>query len=213
MATREASGIAKGGLITGVIATSISGLLAANSGFFGGLFGNNQAQQAANMAAMGVISQKDSEIAELKAQRYSDQQDSNLYKATRSENEKLWNNVKELVNPIGSQVNTNTADIASLKCEVSKNAEIATLREELVKSQLGAKIDAVACQASNGINMLNSAVAGINNTLNGIICNKVQLSAICPEPMQRWNAWAAPATGESAPAVQPITGSLNVRQV
>lgn len=200
------NGKASAGVALGSVGTALGGLAVLNNGLLGNLLGGGN-------QAMGVIAQKDAEIAELKAQKYSDSQDAILYQATRSENEKLWNNVKEALAPIAIKTEDTASKVATLECRVSKNEEIATLKEELVKSQLGAKIDAVACQASNGINMLNSAVSGINNTLNGIICNKVQLSSISPEPMQRWNTWTAPASGEAAPAVQPVSGSLNIRQV
>lgn len=206
MAEYATNGKASAGVALGSVGTALGGLAVLNNGLLGNLLGGGN-------QAMGVIAQKDAEIAELKAQKYSDAQDVNLYQATRSENKELWNNVKEALVPIATKTEDTATKVATLECRVSKNEEIAALREELVKSQLGAKIDAVACQASNGINMLNSAVSGINNTLNGIICNKVQLSAICPEPMPRWNSWTAPATGESAPATQPVTGSINVRQI
>lgn len=210
MAEFESSGVAKAGLTTGIIGTSLAGLMAlgGNGGGLlgGGLFGNNNAQ----MAAMGVLAEKDAKIAELTAQKYSDNQDAVLYHATRDENEKLENRLMDYIKPLSQESASNRERVAVLESQMKSNAEIADLREKLVRSELGAKIDTVAQTCGCGIAQLNNAVAGINNTLNQITHLVVPRTAICPEVMERYNSWTAPTA--AAPAVQPVTGSINVNR-
>lgn len=210
MAEFESSGVAKAGLTTGIIGTSLAGLMAlgGNGGGLlgGGLFGNNNAQ----MAAMGVLAEKDAKIAELTAQKYSDNQDAALYQATRSENEKLENRLMDYIKPLSDEAAQNRERVAVLEAQQAKNSEIADLREKLVRAELGAKIDSVAQTCGCGIAQLNNAVAGINNTLNQITHTVIPRTAICPEVMERYNSWIAPTA--AAPAVQPVTGSINVNR-
>lgn len=210
MAEFESSGVAKAGLTTGIIGTSLAGLMAlgGNGGGLlgGGLFGNNNAQ----MAAMGVLAEKDAKIAELTAQKYSDNQDAALYQATRSENEKLENRLMDYIKPLSQESASNRERVAVLEAQQAKNGEIADLREKLVRAELGAKIDSVAQTCGGGIAQLNNAVAGINNTLNQIAHTVIPRTAICPEVMERYNSWIAPTA--AAPAVQPVTGSINVNR-
>ena len=170
------------------------------NGPLGGLLGGNCNQQSALMA----------ENAGLRAQKYSDEQDAKLYQATRSENEKLANQLMALITPLSQEAASNRERVAVLESQMKSNAEIADLREKLVRSELGAKIDTVAQTCGCGIAQLNNAVAGVNNTLNQITHTVIPRTAICPEVMERYNSWVAPTA--AAPAVQPVTGSVNVNR-
>lgn len=210
MAEFESSGVAKAGLTTGIIGTSLAGLMAlgGNGGGLlgGGLFGNNNAQ----MAAMGVLAEKDAKIAELTAQKYSDNKDSEVYVTSRAENKALRDELMGFIRPLSDEASQNRERVAVLEAQMKSNAEIADLREKLVRSELGAKIDSVAQTCGCGIAQLNNAVAGINNTLNQITHTVIPRTAICPEVMERYNSWTAPTA--AAPAVQPVTGSINVNR-
>lgn len=212
MGFEESSGVAKAGLTTGVIGTALSGLLAlgGNGGGLlgGGLFGNNNAQ----MAAMGVLAEKDAKIAELTAQKYSDNQDAALYQATRSENEKLENRLMGFITPLAKEAASNRERTAVLEAEMKKNGEIADLREKLVRSELGGRIDAVAQACDCGIRQNSAAIAALQNTVNGITQTIIPQSVICPPVMPRYNAWQAPATTDVAPATQPISGTVRVQR-
>ena len=96
-------GVGTAGLTLGVIGTALAtGLL--NNGGFGGLFGNqNPAASAAYQ-----LSQKDTEIAELKAERYTDHQ------------------TKEL-----------NFEISNLKQRLAAMEAAAPLREKVVEEQVG----------------------------------------------------------------------------
>ena len=170
------------------------------NGPLGGLLGGNCNQQAALMA----------ENAGLRAQKYSDEQDAKVYQATRSENEKLAAQMMAFITPLSQESASNRERVAVLESQMKSNAEIADLREKLVRSELGAKIDSVAQTCGCGIAQLNNAVAGINNTLNQITHTVIPRTAICPEVMERYNSWIAPTA--AAPAVQPVTGSINVNR-
>ena len=88
MATTESSSVAKGGLVTGIIGTSLAGLLALNNGgngLLGGLFGGNNNSQAtalAQGAMQQVIAQKDATISQMKAEAYANQVGIDVYKAS-----------------------------------------------------------------------------------------------------------------------------------
>jgi hypothetical protein len=83
--THDYKGRATGGLVTGIIGTSLAGLLASgamgnggNGGLLGGLFGNSGAY---NQTYQGKISQLESEIAYLQAENYADKVANDVYKA------------------------------------------------------------------------------------------------------------------------------------
>ena len=212
MAFEESSGVAKAGLTTGIIGTALSGLLAlgGNGGGLlgGGLFGNNNAQ----MAAMGVLAEKDAKIAELTAQKYSDNQDATLYQATRSENEKLEGRLMGFITPLAKEAASNRERVAVLESQMKSNAEIADLREKNIRLELGGRIDSVAQSCDCGIRQNSAAIAALQNTVNGITQTIIPQSVICPPVMPRYNAWQAPATTDVAPATQPISGTVRVQR-
>lgn len=177
MAEFASKGVAGTGLGLGIAGTAL-GLLSGNNGggILGGLLGGNAGHLA------GVIAEKDSQIAELKAQKYSDKQDSTLYAATRAENQKLRDDIFTFIKPIADEVAANKTDVAVLKTEVAKNKEIEELREQLIKKD---------------IDCLRGAVMSQGATLNEITKTIVPKSAICPEFMNRYNSWAAPTTPAS----------------
>lgn len=116
----------------------------------------------------------------------------------------------DYIKPLSQESASNRERVAVLEAQQAKNGEIADLREKLVRAELGAKIDSVAQTCGCGIAQLNNAVAGINNTLNQITHTVIPRTAICPEVMERYNSWIAPTA--AAPAVQPVTGSINVNR-
>ena len=179
-------GVAGSGLGLGIAGTALGVLASAQNGngLLGGLFGGNGNQVSALMA----------ENANLKAEKYSDNQDAVLYQATRSENKTLRDELFNYITPLANEAASNRERIAVIEANVAKNAEIAELREKLVRSELGGQIATVAQTASNGISQLNTAVAALQNTVASITSTIVPKSAICPEPMDRYNSWTAPTT-------------------
>lgn len=220
MARVESSGVAKAGLTTGIIGTSLAGLWAlgagnnGNGGILGGLFGNNgNCGQA--MAAMGVLAEKDAKIAELAAQKYSDNQDAALYQATRAENKILRDELMAFITPLSNEAADNRVRVSVLEAQQKCETEKALLREQLIEAkidncccQMNGKIDTVAQTAACGIAQNSAAIASLQNVVGSITATIIPKSVICPEVMQRYNSWVAPT--DQAPATQPISGTVNV---
>lgn len=198
----SALGLAIGGLSAALLQGSNNG-----GGILGNVLGGNNC--APQMAAMGVIAEKDAEIAQLKARGYSDDQDSKLYQATRSENEKLANQLMAFITPLSKEAADNRVRVSVLEVEMKKNAEIAEQREKNVRLELGARIDSVAQACDCGIRQNTAAIAALQNTVGGITRTIIPASAICPEVMPRWNSYTTPTN--EAPATQPVSGTIRVQ--
>lgn len=200
----SALGLAIGGLSAALLQGSTNG-----GGILGNILGGNNC--APQMAALGVIAEKDAKIAELTAQKYSDNKDSEVYVTSRAENKALRDELMGFIRPLSDEAANNRERVAVLEAQQAKNSEIADLREKLVRSELGAKIDSVAQTCGCGIAQLNNAVASLQNTVNGITQTIIPQSVICPPVMPRYNAWQAPATTDVAPATQPVSGTIRVQ--
>lgn len=211
MAEFASKGLANGVGIPALVLGSLGFLGSANNGnggILGGLFGGNNC--APQMAALGVIAEKDAKIAELTAQKYSDNKDSEVYVTSRAENKALRDELMGFIRPLSNEAAQNRERIAVLETNVAKNAEIADLREKLIRSELGGRIDSVAQTCGCGIAQLNNAVASLQNTVNGITQTIIPQSAICPPVMPRYNSYTAPT--DTAPATQPVTGNIRVQR-
>lgn len=179
-------GVAGSGLGLGIAGTALGVLTSAQNGngLLGGLFSGNSSQVSALMA----------ENASLRSEKYSDQQDATLYQATRSENTNLRTELMAYITPIANEAASNRERVAVLEANVSKNAEVAELREKLVRAELGGQIASVAQTANTGISQLSTALASLQSTVSAITSTVVPKSAICPEVMSRYNSWTAPTT-------------------
>lgn len=84
------------------------------------------------------------------------------------------------------------------------------IRDELaLREQITAgKIESLANVTTCNFNAVNTAIANLANTVNGITKCVIPATAICPEVMPRYNSFVAPTA--DAPATQPVTGSVNV---
>lgn len=163
-------GVGNAGLALGIVGTSLaSGLLNGNG--LGGILGNgNRAAQAANDAAVLAMAQKDSEIAQLKADKATDAKLVEVYKDLRALDK------------------AQDAVISSLKDRVSAIETAAPLREQIVLGQVQSVAQTVA--ASNA--QVQTQIAGIQATLSGITKTIVPATSVCPQPMPLHNSWTAP---------------------
>ena len=165
MGDYASKGVAGSGLGLGIAGTAL-GLL--NNGGLGGLFGSN---------CQNVIAEKDSKIAKLEAEKYSDSSNIELYKQIKSE-------LKE-----------------TIANERATYKEFNSLQEKLFKSELE-KQSMLTAQGIQGlqaqINCTNNHLNCLQTVVNGITKIVVPKSAICPEVMSRYNSWTAPTTTESA---------------
>ena len=165
MGDYASKGVAGSGLGLGIAGTAL-GLL--NNGGLGGLFGGN---------CQNVIAEKDSKIAKLEAEKYSDASNIELYKQIKSE-------LKE-----------------TIANERATYKEFNSLQEKLFKSELE-KQSMLTAQGIQGlqaqINCTNNHLNCLQTVVNGITKTIVPKDAICPEYMNRYNSWTAPTTTESA---------------
>ena len=138
-----------------------------------------------------------------------------------TDNHRLRDELFAYIKPIADEAAANKTRVAVLETQVTKDAEIGKLREELVRAQLGAKIDECCCKtnaridtvaqaATCGIGQNRSAIASLQSTVDGITRTIIPRTAICPEVMERWNSWVAPTA--TAPATQPISGTVDVQR-
>lgn len=204
MAEFASKGLANGVGIPALVLGSLGFLGSANNGnggILGGLFGGGNCNQVSALMA---------ENASLRAEKYSDNKNAEVYVASRAENKALRDELMGFIRPLSNEAAANRERIAVLEANVAKNAEIADLREKLIRSELGAKIDSVAQTCGCGIAQLNNAVASLQNTVNGITQTIIPQSAICPPVMPRYNSYTAPT--DTAPATQPVTGNIRVQR-
>jgi hypothetical protein len=199
-------GLANGVGIPALVLGSLGFLGSANNGnggILGGILGGGNCNQLNALMA---------ENANLRAEKYSDNKDSEVYVASRAENKVLRDELMGFIRPLSAEAAANRERIAVLETNVSKNAEIADLREKLVRSELGGRIDSVAQACNCGISQNSAAIAALQNTVNGITQTIVPQSVICPPVMPRYNSWTAPTATDTAPATQPISGTVKVQR-
>lgn len=204
MADFATKGLANGVGIPALVLGSLGFLGSTNNGnggILGGLFGGGNCNQVSALMA---------ENAMLKSENYSDKVSKEAYGQSLTDNRRLRDEFFAYVKPLADEAAQNRERVAVLEMQVSKNGEIADLREKLVRSELGAKIDNVAQTCGCGIAQLNNAVASLQNTVNGITQTIIPQSAICPPVMPRYNSYTAPT--DTAPATQPISGTVRVQR-
>ena len=164
MGDYASKGVAGSGLGLGIAGTAL-GLL--NNGGLGGLFGGN---------GQNVIAEKDSKIAKLEAEKYSDASNIELYKQIKSE-------LKE-----------------TIANERATYKEFNSLQEKLFKSELE-KQSMLTAQGIQGlqaqINCTNNHLNCLQTVVNGITKTIVPKDAICPEYMPRYNSFTVPTATQA----------------
>lgn len=159
----------------------------------------------ANAAGQAVISDKDATIAQLRSEKYADKLGIEVYQQSKTDNNNLRDNIiGDWIKPIAQESAANRERIAVLETQVACDREKAALREQIINQ----KIDCVADKAAAGIAGNSASIAHLGRIVDSITALHVPASAICPEPMPRWNSFTVPTN--DAPATQPISGSINV---
>lgn len=189
MANVESSGVAKAGLTTGIIGTSLAGLMAMNNngsggGLLNGLLGGNCNN------AVQAIAERDAIIGQLTSEKYTDA----AVLALRDKLEKLVDDAAAQTVKNDKAIAQNAQEIACLQRQIDTEAkwsrENMALREQIMEG----KIASVAQVATSGINNLGSSLASLQATVNSITSIVVPRTAVCPEPMPLYNSWTAPTT-------------------
>lgn len=196
-------GVAGSGLGLGIAGTAL-GVLNANNGggLLGGLFGNNCQNQ---------VSALQSEIGQLKAEKYSDKNTADVYTAMRNEVQTLSDRLLEkYINPIAVEVAQVQVRDARMEEQIKCIQKTQELENRLIRAELNNRIDQCCCQTNNGLTMLNSAVAQLQSTVGSITSTIIPQTAICPPVMPRYNSFVTPT--DTAPATQPIVGTVDVNR-
>lgn len=178
-------GVAGAGLGLGIAGTALSLLNNNGNGLLGGIFGNNgwgngmagMAAQAAGCAVNGKVSSLEAEIAKLKAEKYSDKSDIEVYKQTRSENNDLRDRLLgNWIKPLADEAAANKVKIATLEADISKNKEIAELQMKLAEERNRTE----HAQMQGAIGMMDQRLQCVEKKVDAITAIRVPNSAVCP---------------------------------
>ena len=169
------NGKANAGLTTGIIGTSLAGLLWANgagsnggNGILGGLFGNrgNYTQ-----SYEGKIGQLESEIAFLRGENYSDKVANEVYRALET---KIDTNLEKLY-----------GFVIDLDKRTALNAQGLMYENQLTNNKIDCCCDKMNIKFEYENRLRDIADANIINYVNGtFVPGKLvmPITAICPEP-------------------------------
>lgn len=190
MAEEYASkGVAGTGLGLGIAGTALGILNGSNNGngLLGGLFGGNcnNTNTLAGLGAVAELGKKDSEIAQLKAEKYADGVGINTFKEVLGLFEKKDEKYATLFENLNKEAVDNRVRLAQLGCEIDK-----------VKTNLEG---AIALEAERRAAGDQNLYCYVNATF---VPGKLvmPLDSLCPGVMPRYNAWEAPTATPTTPA-------------
>lgn len=177
--------------------TSIASILQnSGNGILGGIFGNNNgmagmAATAAGCAVNDKFSTLEAEIARLKAEKYSDKSDIEVYKQTREENKDLQDRLLgNWIKPLADEAAANKVKIATMEADIAKNKEIAELQMKLAEERNRTE----HAQLQGAIGMMDQRLHCVERKVDAITAIRVPNSAVCP-------GWGPVTITPTAPAV------------
>ena len=181
MAEFASKGVAGAGLGTGIAGLALGVLNSSNNGngLLGGLFGGGN---------QNVVSALQAENGMLKAENYSDKNAKEVYAQSLADNRRLRDEAFAFIKPLADEAANNRVEIAKLQAELKCCCEKHELREQIV---LG-KVNELALTTQAKFGCLDQTIAGMMCTIGKITDTIVPMSAICPTPMAKYNAWVAP---------------------
>lgn len=144
-------------------------------GGLGGLFGGGNAAVLAGGTA-AAMAEKDAKIAQLTAEKYSDNQDAATYKQTLSDNRILRDELYAFIKPIAEESAANRERVAVLEAQVKCEAEKAALREQIFQQ----KIDLEASKRECCCEKNAAAIAAVASIVAQITKVGVPNEALCP---------------------------------
>lgn len=185
-------GVAGAGLGLGIAGTAL-GLLNNNGNGLFGLFGGNggwnngwhngfagmagMAAQAAGCAVNDKFSCLESEIAKLKAERYSDKSDIEVYKQTREENNDLRDRLLgNWIKPLADEAAANKVHIEGIRKDVAANKEIADLKMQLAEERNRTE----HAHIQGAIGMMDQRLRCVEQKVDAITAIRVPNTAVCP---------------------------------
>lgn len=176
MAEFASKGVAGTGLGLGIAGTAL-GLLNGNGNVLGGLLGGGSQLTALQ-----------AENSLLKAENYSDKNAKEVYMQSLADNRRLRDEAFAYVKPLADEAANNRVELAKLQAELKCCCEKQELREQIV---LG-KVNELALTTQAKFGCIDQTIAGMMGTIGKITDTIVPMSAICPTPMAKYNAWVAP---------------------
>lgn len=181
MAEFASKGVAGAGLGTGIAGLALGVLNSSNNGngLLGGLLGGGN---------QNVVSALQAENGMLKAENYSDKNAKEVYAQSLADNRRLRDEAFAFIKPLADESANNRVELAKLQAELKCCCEKQELREQIV---LG-KVNELALTTQAKFGCLDGTISNIMGTLGKITDTIVPMSAICPTPMAKYNAWVAP---------------------
>lgn len=191
--------------VLGTIGTlgTVAGAMSGCGGLFNNLFGGrncngncgncNNCGHCFGNAGQTYVDMLQAKVAELQAEKYSDNAAAEAYKASVAMAEKLDNKWAAQLGEVTREVADSRVREAELKGQLKCMEENAVLRQQIIEG----KINEVALTANSGINTLAATVNCLANTLNQITKTVVPNAAVCPG----WgevNVAPKPATSSAA---------------
>lgn len=144
-------------------------------GGLGGLFGGGNAAVLAGGTA-AAMAEKDAKIAQLTAERYSDNQDANTYRQTLADNRILRDELYAFIKPLAEESAANRERVAVLEAQVKCEAEKAALREQIFQQ----KIDLEAADRKCCCDKNATAITALSAIIAQITKIGVPNSVLCP---------------------------------
>ena len=138
----------------------------------GGLLGSGSAAGT----ALGVIAEKDAKIAQLTAERYSDNQDAATYRQTLADNRTLREELYAFIKPLAEESASNRERVAVLEAKCQCEAEKAALREQIFQQ----KIDLEAAERRCCCEKNAAAIGALSAIVAQITKIGVPNEALCP---------------------------------
>lgn len=198
MAEFASKGVAGAGLGLGIAGTALGLMAGGLNGITGncgaGFFQNRNCCSGLNQTYVDSLQAR---IAELTAEKYSNQVGADAYKAAVAMAEKLDDKWSAQLGEVTREV----ADSRVREARMEEQIKCIQRENELQHEILGGKINEVALVANNGLTALAGTVACLQKTVEGITKTIVPDKAICPQPMPLYNDWKAPTSSTaSSPA-------------
>lgn len=178
-------GVAGAGLGLGIAGTALGLLNNNGNGLLGGIFGNGgwnngvaaMASQAAGCAVNDKFSTLESEIARLRAEKYSDNSDIAVYKQTHEENNDLRDRLLgNWIKPLADEAAANKVKIATLEADIVKNKEIAELQMKLAEERNRTE----HAHIQGAIGLMDQRLHCVEKKVDAITAIRVPNSAVCP---------------------------------
>lgn len=208
MGEYASKGVAGTGLGLGIGALSL-GLLNSGcngNGILSGLIGGCGCNNRGWGAELQYVSELQSKVERLEAEKYSDKVARETYQQTLIDNRNLRDELYAFIKPIAEEAVNNRVTIATLAAEQKCCCEKQALQAEITAGKineatlaLNSKIDVLSATNTGAFNSLNQTIscingeiAGLTKRLNNITRESVPLCAVCPQPMQRFNSFTTP---------------------